>query len=143
SFVEGATPTGRRRLPFGRMALAAAAVIVLLGMIARFTGDDDPDGSLAALPEDTAALVVTVPVPPVPPAPDSAAIAAIWQEMALAEEEDFEDEFDAATERLQAAEARLEVILAEFPDDSVVRLLADSLQGQMNATSLRCITLRT
>jgi eukaryotic-like serine/threonine-protein kinase len=140
--VDGeAAESPARRLPIGRLALAAASVVVLLGMIVRFTGDSGAaDDGVAALPEDTAALVLTVPMPP---APDSIALAGIWAEMSVAEEQDFADEFVAAMERLQAAESRLEPILAEFPDDSIVRVLADSLQGQINATSLRCITSRT
>jgi eukaryotic-like serine/threonine-protein kinase len=133
--------TPRRRLPVGRIVLAAASFVLLLGMIARFTGNGDAaDGSLAVLPEDTAALTVTVPIPP---APDSAALAAIWTEMSVAEQEDFSDQFAAAMARLHAAESQLDVILVEFPDDSVVRVLADSLQAQIVATTERCNAWRT
>jgi predicted Ser/Thr protein kinase len=132
---------GLRALPLRKMAIGAGAVVLLVLVIAQVSGDRNGDAAAGAIVEDTTTTIVE-PEPILPLEPDTAVLAGIWSQLALAEEQDFGDRFDEAFLTLHAADSSVATVLAAFPGNVQVQLLADSVRSQIEATLGRCTSLR-
>jgi hypothetical protein len=131
----------RRTLPVRKTVLAAGAAILLITVLALVQGGRDADASSSTLAADTLSSVIdSLPAPPA--VPDPTLLAEIWSRLAVAEQQDFEDEFVAAFHTLQSADSSVATVLAQFPGSAEVQILADSVQSQIQGTLGRCTSLR-
>jgi hypothetical protein len=104
-------------------------------------GGRDADASSSILAADTMSSAIdSIPAPPA--VPDPTLLAQIWSRLALAEQQDFEDQFVAAFHTLQSADSSVTTVLAQFPGSAEVQILADSVQSQIQGTLSRCTSLR-
>jgi hypothetical protein len=131
----------RRTLPVRKAALAAVAATLLITVLALVQGGRDADASSSILAADTMSSVIDS-LPAAPAVPDPTLLAEIWSRLALAEQQDFEDQFVAAFHTLQSADSSVATVLAQFPGSAEVQILADSVQSQIQGTLGRCTSLR-
>jgi serine/threonine protein kinase len=133
--------TPRRTLPLRKAAVAAGAALLLITVLALVRGGRDADASSSILAADTMSSAIdSIPAPPA--VPDPTLLAQIWSRLALAEQQDFEDQFVAAFHTLQSADSSVTTVLAQFPGSAEVQILADSVQSQIQGTLSRCTSLR-
>jgi hypothetical protein len=131
----------RRTLPVRKAALAAVAATLLITVLALVQGGRDADASSSSIAADTMSSVIDS-LPAAPAVPDPTLLAEIWSRLALAEQQDFEDQFVAAFHTLQSADSSVVTVLAQFPGSAEVQILADSVQSQIQGTLGRCTSLR-
>jgi eukaryotic-like serine/threonine-protein kinase len=113
--------------------LAAAAVVLLVAVVGLFNSQDS-----SAPEEEPVATPEPAPVPVLEPG----VVEALWQELAAAEADEFEDRYSSALARLRDAETVAAGLLVTFPDDARLVAIMDSMQGQTSQTLMRCESAR-
>jgi len=107
----------------------AAIVVIATSIIA--SGDNLPEPD----------VVIDQPIEVPPPSPDEALIAELWAELSAAYAEDSTEQFGAAFARLHDVQARTASLLIQFPANSALLQVADSIAGQIEWTVSRCNAL--